>query len=83
MTTIANMTLEELQKLIDERVDQRLRLIMPEIDTDEDNPFWEDEPDEEDTRTWEEVKADIKRKRWTPPPGTPSLVELIREDKDR
>ncbi len=26
--------------------------------------------------------ASIDRHRWTPPPGAPSVVELLREDRD-
>src|SRR5687767_9794303 len=27
--------------------------------------------------------ADLRRRRWTPPPGTPESVELLREDRAR
>ncbi len=35
------------------------------------------------TRTLAEIQASVEANRWTPPPGTPSIVELLREDRDR
>ncbi|KAB2902380.1 MAG: hypothetical protein F9K27_17075 [Anaerolineae bacterium] len=63
------MTMEELKQLIEEIVDQRLAALL--------------EQDETDTRTMEEIFASIERNRWTPPPGTKSSQELLREDRDR
>lgn len=77
--TIANMTMQELKSLINDTVDRRLREILGEFEIDDDEFFGEDEPD---LRTWEEVKSSIKRNRWTPPPGTPSINQLLREDRD-
>lgn len=83
MATIANMTVEELKQLIAEAVaealDERLTRLFGEFEIDEDELFPDEEPD---TRTWEEVKQDIERHRWTPPPGTPSVTQLLREDRD-
>lgn len=80
METIANMTLDELKKLIIDLMDeQRMDLLLNEHDM-EDAPF--DLDDEPDNRTLEEVLADIERDRWTPPPGTPSPSQMIREDRD-
>jgi hypothetical protein len=31
----------------------------------------------------QEVNDSIRRHRWTPPPGTPSPREMLREDRDR
>lgn len=80
MTTLADMTLEDLKKLINETVDERLTQLLGEFafvefDMEDDEP--------EDTRTWEEVKADIEKHRITPPPGAPSVLQLLREDRDR
>lgn len=61
------MTVTELKALIDETVDQRLRELFQL----------------EDSRTLEEVLESIRQHRWTPPPGTPSTLELLREDRDR
>jgi hypothetical protein len=74
-TTIANMTLEELMQLINAAVDRRLERLL--------GGFELEEPDEDDRRTLEEVYASIDRNIWTPPPGTPSTTELLREDRDR
>lgn len=79
MATIENMTLEELQRLIDRRIDERLAGLLGRFDLDE-NAFGDDETP--DIRTWEQVKQDIVRDRWTPPPGTRSSLDLLREDRD-
>ncbi len=73
MTTIADMSLEELRKLIDEIVEQHLAL-----DTSEAEQMYET-----DTRSLQEVYASLDRNLWTPPPGPPSTTELLREDRDR
>ena len=79
MATIQNMTLEQLQHLIDERIDERLTRLLGKFEIGEDELFTDDEPD---MRTWEQVKQDIERDRWTPPPGAKSSLELLREDRD-
>lgn len=79
MATIEKMTLEELQQLIDTRIDQRLTALLGKFEVNEEDLFRDEEPD---TRTWEEVKEDIERHRWTPPPGAKSSLELLREDRD-
>jgi hypothetical protein len=79
MTTIGKMTLEELRRLIDERIDDRLAPLLDRFEIDDGELFTDEEPD---TRTWEQVKEDIERHRWTPPPGTPSVTQLLREDRD-
>ena len=75
MATIQNMTLEELQHLIDERIDQRLTRLLGTFEIP-------DEPDESDDLTWDEIRASVERHRWTPPPGAKSSLELLREDRD-
>ena len=79
MATIEKMTLEELQRLIDRRIDERLAGLLGEFDLDEDDLGGDETPD---VRTWEQVKQDIARDRWTPPPGAPSSLDLLREDRD-
>jgi hypothetical protein len=79
MTTIASMTLEELQQLIDERINEHLTHLLGQLEMDEEELFTDEEPD---TRTWEQVKQDIERDRWTPPPGAKSSLELLREDRE-
>lgn len=84
MSTIEHMTLEELQRLIDERIDERVdkRLFGFRSETElEEKGFLPD--NSSDLRTWEQVKQDVKRHRWTPPPGAKSPLELLREDRDR
>lgn len=78
MATIANMTLEELKRLIDRRIDERLGRMFGEFEIQEADLF-EDEPD---NRTLQEVFASIEKNRWTPPPGAKSSLELLREDRD-
>ena len=79
MTTLANMTLEQLQQLIDQRIDEKLTALLGKFEIDEDEFFADEEPD---TRTWEQVKQDIERDRWTPPPGGKSSLDFLREDRD-
>jgi ParB-like chromosome segregation protein Spo0J len=67
MIAVKDMTFEQLQALIDERVERKLQ----------------ERLGRKDTRSVEEIMASIKRNRWTPPPGAPSNLELLREDRDR
>jgi hypothetical protein len=71
MTTLAQMTLEDLKRLIAEVVAETL-----EVRAQQEEVWFAD------TRTWDEVKQDVERHRWTPPPGTPSVTEMLREDRD-
>lgn len=84
MVTVGQMTIEELRQLIadvvSQTIDERLAALLGEFDVDEDMLLADDEPD---TRTWEEVKEDVERHRWTPPPGTPSVTQLLREGSRR
>ena len=80
MATIEKMTIKQLQRLIDQRIDERLMGLLGKFEIDEEEFFADEEPD---TRTWEQVKQDIERDRWTPPPGTKSSLELLREDRER
>lgn len=73
MKTLDKMTLEELETWMDARIDEKLQSFIILLMAD-------DEPDD---RTWEQVKADIERDRWTPPPNAKSSLELLREDRDR
>lgn len=73
MKTLDKMTLEELETWMDARIDEKLQSFMMLLMAD-------DEPDD---RTWEQVKADIERDRWTPPPNAKSSLELLREDRNR
>ena len=63
---IGDMTIEELRGMVEEIINRRLQEIL--------KPH--------DLRTTEEINESIRRNRWTPPPGTPSTLELLREDRD-
>jgi len=78
MATIANMTLEELKRLIDRRIDERLGRMFGAFEIQEADLFEE----ESDNRTLQEVFASIEKNRWTPPSGAKSSLELLREDRD-
>ncbi len=64
---VGDMTLEELTALIETTVDQRIRKIRTLGSK----------------RNVQEVLDSIDEHLWTPPPGTPSTLELLREDRDR
>jgi ParB-like chromosome segregation protein Spo0J len=79
-TTVADLTFEELKAIVEEIVEEKL----VNLRRVEDNPFIRRlHGFTKDTRTYEEILASIERNRWTPPPGTPSSLEMIREDRDR
>lgn len=65
---LADMTVDDLKALIAEVVDERLR-------------DWQQRP--RDTRSVEEILAAMDHLRWSPPPGSPTTTELLREDRDR
>jgi hypothetical protein len=65
-TKIVDMTVDDIKSLIAEVVDERLR-------------NWQQS---RDTRSVEEILAAMDRLRWTPPSGSPSTTELLREDRD-
>jgi hypothetical protein len=64
---IVDMTIDDIKSLIAEVVDEKLR------------NWWQQS---RDTRSIEEVLAAMDRLRWTPPPGSTSTTELLREDRD-
>jgi hypothetical protein len=64
---VADMTVEELKALIAQEIERRLRV-------------W---PHPYDPRTPQEILKSIQRNRWTPPAGTPSALEMLREDRER
>ena len=63
---IADMTEAELNALIERVVDRRLQDLFKP----------------KDTRTKEEILDSIDRHRITPPPGSKSALEMLREDRD-
>lgn len=64
---VANMTLEELKAFVDSAIDHRMQ------------SWYKIAP----RRSVKEINEEIRRLRWTPPPGSPSTLEMIREDRDR
>jgi hypothetical protein len=75
MATIANMTLEDLKKFVEETLDERLTRLLGAFEIP-------DESDEDNGLTWDEIRASVERHRWTPPPGAKSSLELLREDRE-
>ena len=78
MTTIGNMTLNELKALIDQRIRERLSNLFGEFEIDE-AQFFAEEPD---TRSLEDVFESIDQHMWTPPQGAKSSLDLLREDRE-
>lgn len=76
MATVADMTLEDLKRLIEETIDERLTRLLGQFEIP-------DEPDENGALTWDEVRAIVEHRRWTPPSGARSSLELLREDRER
>ncbi len=62
---VAEMTVQQLQVMIEQAVDRRLR--------DWFRPA--------DPRSLQEIFDSIDRNMWTPPPGAKSTLELLREDR--
>lgn len=67
---VADLTMEEFKAIIVQVVDERLKQ-----EKHLSIPVKK--------RSLQEVMAAMDRIRWTPPPGSPSVVEMIREDRDR
>ena len=64
---VGDMTIEELKALINQAVEQRTSGVRQLGGK----------------RSIAEINASVDKHLWTPPPDTPSLVVLIREDRDR
>jgi hypothetical protein len=80
MATIADMTLDDLKQLIlDLMEERRLSYLFGDLDMDESDLHIEDEPD---NRTLEEVFASVEQNRWTPPAGSPTPTEMLRQSRD-
>lgn len=75
MATIANMTLDDLKKFVEETLDERLTRLLGRFEIP-------DEPDADDGLTWDEVRALVEEHRWTPPPDAKSSLEFLREDRE-
>lgn len=80
MATIADMTMEDLKQLIlDLMEEHRLSHLFGTTEMEESGIAIDDEPDH---RSIEEVFTSVERNRWTPPAGSPTPAEMIREDRD-
>ncbi len=64
---VADMTVEDLKELIRQVVKEQLQNQLPP----------------KDTRSVAEILQSIEQHRWTPPPGTPTANQIIREARDR
>ena len=60
MATIANMTLDELKKFVQETIDERLTQMLGTFEIP-------DESDDDSDLTWDQIRASVERHRWTPP----------------
>jgi hypothetical protein len=72
---IGDMTLDELKSVIQQEINHRLRY----IDRTRLNEF----APKQDSRTVDDINESIKRRRHKPASGTPSTLELLREDRNR
>ncbi len=67
---IADLTVEELKALIAEVLDDRMR-------------YWREPEPVVDKVALKKTLESIDSHMWTPPPGAPSVVEMLRADRDR
>lgn len=74
MVTIS-MTPEELKRLIEDTIDERLTRLLGNFEIT-------DQPDSDSDLTWDEIRAQVERARWTPPRSAKSSLDLLREDRD-
>lgn len=63
---INNMTQDELNQLIEDMIDRRLQALLKP----------------QDTRSTSELLAELDKLRFTPPEGSKSSLEMLREDRD-
>lgn len=64
---VGDMTVEELEALVEKVVDRRMGNVRQLGGK----------------RSVKEINESIRRHRWTPPPGSRSSLEILREDRDR
>ncbi len=64
---VGDMTIEQLKAVINETVNDRVKGIRKLGGG----------------RSVKEINESIRKHRWTPPPGSPTNLELLREDRDR
>jgi len=66
---LSNMTLDDLQQMIAQIVDQRIAKYLVLAPSTQPSTH--------------ETLASVARHRWTPPPEAPTVVEMLRADRDR
>lgn len=71
---VGDMTMEEPEQTVNRIVNARIR------EDERINRLLKPLPD---NRSLQQLFDDIDRHRFTPPPGSPSTLELLREDWDR
>lgn len=74
MATIADMTIEDLKHFVEEMIDERLTRLL--------GTFEMSEKPNDNTVTWDKIRASVEQHRWSPPPSGKSSLELLREDRD-
>ena len=74
MSTVADMTIEELKHFVESTLDEWLTKSLGTFD------------DADDTQNvelpWSEIRAAVDRVRWTPPAGAKSSLEFLRVDRE-
>ncbi len=75
MTTVAEMTIEDLREFVDQAIDKRLTQLLGSFEIAEET--------HDEGESWDEIRDEVERHRWTPPLGAKSSLELLREDRDR
>ncbi|MDX1994569.1 MAG: hypothetical protein SF029_19460 [bacterium] len=75
MATIADMTLEDLRKFVQETLDERLGRLL--------GTFELSAQEDEDVLTWDDIRSMADQNRWTPPVKAKSSLDFLREDRGR
>lgn len=75
MNTIAEMTREELKQFIEDLIDEKLTRALGVFEIP-------DEDDEGEELAWDEIRANVEKHRWTPPAGSKTSLEFLREDRE-
>ncbi len=76
---IDDMTRDELKAFVNELLREQVEFLEDDFDIKDEDFGPEEEPD---TRSLEEVFRSMDENMWTPPLGSPSPAEMIREDRD-
>ncbi len=75
MASIADMTLDDLRHFVEQTLDERLTRVL--------GAFEQPTPsDSDESSSWDMVRDMAERYRWTPPSGTKSGLQMLREDRE-